>query len=63
MLEQKEETVKLKEEVENLQKQLKTEISRREEVSSFFYSSIKSLQEEIKFEFPARTTKAPKSKC
>ena len=36
MLEQKEETVKLKEEVENLQKQLKTEISRREEVSSFF---------------------------
>ena len=37
MLEQKEETVKLKEQVENLQKQLKTEISRREEVSSFFH--------------------------
>ena len=36
MLEQKEETVKLKEEVEDLQKQLKAEISRREEVSSFF---------------------------
>ena len=36
MIEQKEETVKLKEEVEDLQKQLKAEISLREEVSLLF---------------------------